>query len=988
MTYARVVHSDTDLLAHDFGRSLFAGVRRRRPVPCTRAWLDDLGMAWTMRDDQVKVQLFRFVDALPGLRTPTAIAEHLAEYLGPVAGRLPFPAAWVLGRMRGSPWLTRLAALAATIGVRQLARKFIAGEDLPRIIAEVTRLRHRHLAFTVDLLGEAVISSAEADAYRDSYLHLIEGLADAAAQWPQDQQIDHDPNGVLPAVNISLKVSALVNRFDPADPLGSIRAVRTRLEPILRAARRRGVFVNIDMEHNAVRPLTLDLITDVLDGDEFRGWRDVGIAIQAYLRCAKQDLERLMRWSERRGTPFWIRLVKGAYHDHERVVAAQQGWPMPVFTDKAATDANYEMLSDWLLDRHEVLRPAFASHNVRSIAHVLAGVAQRRLPQRAVEFQMLYGMAEPLKATLVERGERVRVYAPYGRLLPGMAYLVRRLLENTSNQSFVRVGFLEHGDEEGLLMKPQPGGTARITAARSTGFSNQSLLDFSQASSREACTQALDALRRRLPLTCPAVIGGTTIAADNRTASRNPGLQAQIIAQVATTGEEEANSAVIAAKSAFPSWRERPVEERATLLERLADELLRRRHDLIALIVLESGKNAPEGDADVCEAIDFCRFYAVEMRRIDAGRTRDLPGEHNRMFYDARGVAVVIAPWNFPLAILCGMATAALVAGNTVIMKPAEQTPAIAALLMEAMRAAGFPVGVVNLLPGVGEIVGPVLVGHPDVSLITFTGSVAVGLAINEQAARSRTSEVKRVVCEMGGKNAIIVDADADLDEAVLGVMHSAFGYQGQKCSACSRVIVIGDRTAFLERLVQATASLTIGPADDPASAIGPVIDDEAKQRILGRIADARKSATLAYAGTVPANLDAVGSYVAPHIFTDVDPSSSLAQDEIFGPVLAVLGARDLDEAIRIANGTRFALTGGFYSRSPSAITRVTREFRVGNLYINRKITGALVDVQPFGGFKLSGIGSKAGGPDYLLQFLVPRCVTENTLRHGFTPDL
>lgn len=941
-----------------------------------------------MRDDGVKVQLFRFVDALPGLRTPAAIAEHLAEYLGPVAERLPFPAAWALERMRGSMLLTRAAAFAATVGVRQLARKFIAGEDLPHIISEVTRLRHRHLAFTVDLLGEAVISSREADAYRDAYLHLIDGLADAAARWPHDPQIDHDPYGALPAVNISLKVSALVNRFDPADPAGSVRAVRMRLEPVLRAARRRGVFVNIDMEHNAVRPLTLDLITEVLGGDEFRGWRDVGIAIQAYLRCAKQDLERLLRWSERRGTPFWIRLVKGAYHDHERVVAAQQGWPVPVFTDKAATDANYEALSDWLLDRHAVLRPAFASHNVRSIAHVLAGVAQRRLPQGAVEFQMLYGMAEPLKATLVERGERVRVYAPYGRLLPGMAYLVRRLLENTSNQSFVRVGFLEHGDEEGLLMKPQPGGTARITAARPTAFANQALLDFSQASSREACAEALESLRRQLPLACPAVFGAATIAADDRVCSRNPGRQTQVVARVATTGEAEANAAVAAAATAFPGWRDRPAEERAILLERLADELLRRRHDLIALIVLESGKNAPEADADVCEAIDFCRFYAVEMRRLDGGRVRDLPGEHNRMFYEPRGVAVIIAPWNFPLAILCGMATAALVAGNTVIMKPAEQTPAIAAMLMAAMQTAGFPPGVANLLPGVGEVIGPLLVGHPDVSLIAFTGSVAVGLAINEQAARSRTTEVKRVVCEMGGKNAIIVDADADLDEAVLGVMHSAFGYQGQKCSACSRVIVIGDAAAFLERLIQATASLTIGPAEDPSSAIGPVIDEEAKIRILGRIAEARKTARLAYAGSVPADIDSAGSYVAPHIFTEVDPASSLAQDEIFGPVLAMIQARDLDEALHIANGTRFALTGGFYSRSPSAITRVTREFRVGNLYINRKITGALVDVQPFGGFKLSGIGSKAGGPDYLLQFLVPRCVTENTLRHGFTPDL
>jgi RHH-type proline utilization regulon transcriptional repressor/proline dehydrogenase/delta 1-pyrroline-5-carboxylate dehydrogenase len=307
---------------------------------------------------------------------------------------------------------------------------------------------------------------------------------------------------------------------------------------------------------------------------------------------------------------------------------------------------------------------------------------------------------------------------------------------------------------------------------------------------------------------------------------------------------------------------------------------------------------------------------------------------------------------------------------------------------MAAITAAGVPAGVANFLPGDGEVVGKTLVVDPQVSLIAFTGSVAVGLAINEQAARSRTDEVKRVVCEMGGKNAIIIDADADLDEAVLGVVQSAFGFQGQKCSACSRAIVIGDQTAFVERLVQATASLTIGPADDPSSAVGPVIDAEAKLRILARINEAKKSANLAFAGTVPSAIDLAGTYVAPHIFTGVDPLSALAQEEIFGPVLAVIAAKDLDEALRIANGTRFALTGGFYSRSPSAIERVSREFRVGNLYLNRKTTGALVDVQPFGGFKLSGIGSKAGGPDYLLQFLVPRCVTENTLRHGFTPDL
>jgi RHH-type proline utilization regulon transcriptional repressor/proline dehydrogenase/delta 1-pyrroline-5-carboxylate dehydrogenase len=978
---------DLQAKSQDHGRRLFAGVRARRPWPLTRPWIDDLGMAWTMRDERLKVQLFRFVDALPGLAGAEAIATHLVEYLQPVAGRLPIGLGALLPTLRRRGRLAPLAAWAARVGVHQLARKFIAGSDLRQIIATVARLRADHLAFTVDLLGEAVVSDEEAERYHSAYVHLIDGLAEAAHGWAPDDLIDRDHRGSLPRVNVSLKLSALVSRFDPADPQGSARAVRARLEPLLRHARRRGVFVNIDMEQNAYRALTLDILTEVLDQAEFRGWSDVGVAIQAYLRCSGDDLARLQQWVERRGTPLWVRLVKGAYHDYERVVAGQRGWPVPVFTDKAATDANYEALCAFLLAHHDTLRPAFASHNVRSIAHVLALAEERQVPTGAFEFQMLYGMADPLKAALVEQGQRVRIYAPYGRLLPGMAYLVRRLLENTSNQSFVRAGFLEHRDQEELLMRPRPTERPASPETPARGFTNEPLLDFSIPENRAACSTALSALRERLPLHCPAVIGGRQVATRETLVSLNPSHLGEVVAVCASAGEEQAREAIAAAHAAYPAWRDRPVEERAELVRRLGAELLARRHALAALIVLESGKNMPEADAEVCEAIDFCRYYAAEMLRLAQPRERDLPGEHNRMIHEPRGVAAVIAPWNFPLAILCGMTTAALVAGNTVVMKPAEQTPAVAGALMQAIEAAGFPAGVANLLPGDGAVVGPLLVTHPQVSLIAFTGSLEVGLAINRQAAAATGGdEVKRVICEMGGKNAIIVDADADLDEAVLGVLHSSFDYQGQKCSACSRVIVldpIHDR--FVQRLIAATRSLTMGPAEDASAAIGPVIDDEARERILARIAEARGGATLAYAGEAPA-LD--GCFVAPHIFTGVDPSSSLAQDEIFGPVLAVLRAKDLGHALSIANGTRFALTGGFYSRSPTAIERVTREFRVGNLYLNRRITGAMVDVQPFGGFKLSGIGSKAGGPDYLLQFVVPRCVSENTMRHGFTPDL
>jgi len=374
---------------------------------------------------------------------------------------------------------------------------------------------------------------------------------------------------------------------------------------------------------------------------------------------------------------------------------------------------------------------------------------------------------------------------------------------------------------------------------------------------------------------------------------------------------------------------------------------------------------------------------------MDSAHGADVPGEENRFVYMPRGVAAVIAPWNFPLAILCGMTTAALATGNTAIMKPAEQSSVVAAKLMEVFNEAGFPPGVVNLASGLGESVGAALVEHPDVALIAFTGSRKVGLTINRVAAEVSAkglSSVKKVIAEMGGKNAIIVDDDADLDEAVLGVARSAFGYQGQKCSACSRAIVVGKaHDAFLERLIEATRSLKVGPAEDPGNVVGPLIDEESVSRVRQYIALGRESAREVMAAEIGPLADE-GFFVGPQIFADVTPNSRLAQEEIFGPVLAVIRAGTLDEAFAILNGTDYALTGGIFSRSPANLDRARRELMVGNLYLNRGITGALVGRQPFGGFKMSGIGSKAGGPDYLLQFVLPRTITENTMRRGFAP--
>ena len=988
----------------DFGREIFARLDRQGPVMLTRPWLDDKMMGVTMGNEALKVQLFRFVDTLPYLiDRPREVSRHLREYLHEAEAVLPW---WVRQGVKLVPHGgvgARILASAAGFNAKRMARKFIAGSNVPEAVEAVARLRAAGQAFTIDLLGEATITEAEADHVQRQYLDLIAGLTRTVNGWPAQPEIDADDRGPIPRVNVSVKLSALYSQFDPIDPAGTTAAVAKRLRPILRLAKENGAFVNFDMEQYSFKDQTYRIFKEILSEGEFRDWPDVGIAVQAYLTDTMRDLEDLLVWAERRGTPAWVRLVKGAYWDYETIFAAQNHWPVPVFQHKYQSDANFEACASFLLEHHAHLPPAFGSHNVRSMAHALAAAEKFKVPPRRYEFQMLYGMADPIKESLQSLGRRVRIYTPYGQLLPGMAYLVRRLLENTSNDSFLKHSFADGLSEDVLLAEPsaparvptKSQGAVMVSSSAvrdpKSAFQNEPLTDFAREEGRAKMAAALKGVRGQLGKLYPLVIGGRRVETPQGITSVNPSKPSEAIGTTASATAEHAERAVKSALEAFESWRDTPASERAALLRRVAQGLRDRRFELAAWMTLEVGKPWREADADVAEAIDFCEYYALEALRLERGVKRDVPGEENAYLYEPRGVAVVIAPWNFPLAILCGMATAAVAAGNTVIMKPAEQSGVVAAKLMEVIEAAGCPAGVVQFVPGVGEVVGPALVGHPDVALIAFTGSLKVALAINEQASKMAPGQrqVKKVIAEMGGKNAVIVDSDADLDEAVRGVVDSAFGFAGQKCSAGSRAVVVrATYDAFLTRLVEATRSLTVCPAELPGCSVGPVVDADSLHRIERAIdAAAAGGARLLYRHPVEHLADG-GYFVGPTIFADVDPNSKLAQDELFGPVLAVIPAETLEDAIRVANGTPYALTGGVYSRSPENLKLVKRRFRVGNLYINRKCTGALVDRQPFGGFGLSGIGSKAGGPDYLLQFVLPRTVTENTLRRGFAPEL
>ncbi|MCA9537719.1 MAG: L-glutamate gamma-semialdehyde dehydrogenase, partial [Myxococcales bacterium] len=485
------------------------------------------------------------------------------------------------------------------------------------------------------------------------------------------------------------------------------------------------------------------------------------------------------------------------------------------------------------------------------------------------------------------------------------------------------------------------------------------------------------------------VIGGKAYDTRATIGSMNPSNKKQLIGRVASARAEQAAQAIEIARRAANDWSRTDPAERIQFIETVATELRGRRYELAAWEVFECGKPWAEADADVAEAIDFCEYYGREMLRLAVPqRMQRVPGELNHLSYQGRGVAAVIAPWNFPLAILTGMTTAALVAGNPVIVKPAEQSMGIAARFFSLAREAGTPPGALHFLPGLGEEVGAHLVAHRDVATIAFTGSKAVGLAIWRQAGTTIPGQVglKRVVCEMGGKNAIIVDSDADLDAAVLGIVRSAFGFAGQKCSACSRVVVLPEQhDALIERLAAAMESLHVMPPTDPGCFVGPVIDAEAHRRLLGALAEARRRGHQAKVGGAP--LEGAGFFVPPTLFVDVPADDPLVTDELFGPVLAVQRADDFEHALTLATGVEYALTGGLYSRSPARIARAREAFRVGNLYINRGITGAIVGRQPFGGFAMSGGGTKAGGPDYLLHFLDPRTITENTLRRGFAPE-
>jgi RHH-type proline utilization regulon transcriptional repressor/proline dehydrogenase/delta 1-pyrroline-5-carboxylate dehydrogenase len=988
-------NTSVDPAALKLGHQIFDGIEKAGSASVfTMKGLYSAMMDWAMKDETFKVQLFRFVDVLPTLQSSGEISKHLKEYLDNDEVNLN-PA--LRAALKASSFAGGLLGGGIKSQVSGMARMFMLGSDEKEIVSILKKLHEQDAAFTVDVLGEAVVSEKEADVYAARYLALMDLLARETAKWGRPCKSDVTPRGEVPRLNVSVKLSAFYSQIHATDPETAVAKLSERLRPALRRAKELGAFICVDMESYAMKNLTLRLFKTIFAEPEFADGPQCGLAMQAYLKDAEADVRDMINWARAQRKRITVRLVKGAYWDYETVIARQKGWTVPVWETKPESDACYERCSTLLLENNDAIGAAFASHNVRSLAHVLAQAQRLGLDPRQIEFQVLYGMADAIRTSLLGLGQRVRAYCPVGELLPGMGYLVRRLLENTSNEGFLAQKFAKGAARDALLRNPNEiiaeGKSARLVpeppkTVGLDGFRNEAPVDFTVAAEREKLRAELKNWRAKFGRKYPLVINNRPVETKEWLPSLNPANQNEIVGHAALATIADADAALAAARAAQPKWARVPAEERAKLLHKLADLMRRDKASLSALIALEAGKNWAEAEADVAEAIDFCDFYAAEIRILGKpAKMQIMAGETNVQHWWPRGVGVVISPWNFPLAILCGMAGAAVVGGNTVLLKPSNNTPVIAAELVRLCIEAGFPPGVLNLVTGRGSEVGERLIASPQIDFIAFTGSMEVGLHIWETAGRTPPGQpnLKKVICEMGGKNCLIVDSDADLDEAVLGIMHSAFGFLGQKCSALSRLVVLEDNyDKLVERVIAACSSLRVGPAEEPGALIGPVIDRPAQQRILAVIEKGKTEACLAWQGKVPT--DANACWVPPTIFTDVPATSSLFREEIFGPVLSITKAKTFDDALALANDCAFALTGGLYSRSPVNIERAKAELVCGNLYINRGITGAIVGRQPFGGFKMSGGGTKAGGRDYLQHFLVPRVITENCLRRGFAP--
>ena len=870
--------------------------------------------------------------------------------------------------------------------MRFLGHHFVLGETIKDALSRAAKSEERGYRHSFDMLGEGARTAEDAKRYFQSYASAIEAIGRHMAKHGKSQQL---PN----RMGISVKLSALHPRYLATHRDRVMRELVPDLLKLAQMAKAHQLNFTVDAEEADRLELSLDVIAAVFADPSLAGWDGFGLAIQAYQKRSPQVIDFIDGLCQQYGRRMMVRLVKGAYWDTEVKRAQERGLDdYPVWTRKPATDLAYLHCAAMMMEKRARIFPQFATHNALTVSTIIELAGSDRT---GFEFQRLHGMGEALYDTLLSGNDRIacRIYAPVGGYRDLLAYLVRRLLENGANSSFVAVAGDKNIPVTALLERPSEKlGVSNGQSARHSQIPmplgiygdrrNSAGFEFGHRDNLESLMASIGQPLAEIAAR-PLVPGAT--GATSEEAVLAPADRSRKVGTVRNATPADVDRAFAAGRLGFARWSRRPVAERAATLDKMADLMEADRDRLLSLLALEAGKTLDDGVAEIREAVDFCRYYASEARR-QFGEAEVMPGptgELNRLSWRGRGVFACISPWNFPLAIFLGQVSAALVAGNAVVAKPAPQTPLIAFEAVKLFHKAGVPEDVLMLLPGAGDV-GAAIAAHPKLAGIAFTGSTATAQAINRTLA-AKDGPIVPLIAETGGLNAMIVDATALAEQVADDVVLSAFRSAGQRCSAL-RILYLQEDIAdgMLEMIEGAARELNLGNPLDITTDIGPVIDEKQKAMLESHIAEMKRSQKVRYAGKVPAK----GNFFAPHI-VELDRPEALTR-EIFGPVLHVVRwkAKALDQVIASIDATGYGLTLGVHSRIESTIRTVTEALDTGNIYVNRNMIGAVVGTQPFGGSGMSGTGFKAGGPAYLSRFAVEQVISVNTAAAGGNASL
>jgi RHH-type proline utilization regulon transcriptional repressor/proline dehydrogenase/delta 1-pyrroline-5-carboxylate dehydrogenase len=874
--------------------------------------------------------------------------------------------------------------------MKLMGKQFVLGRNISEALKNGRPCREQGYSYSFDMLGEAALTAADAEKYMADYRKAI----DTVGAEPQV--------GPGPKPSISIKLSALHPRYEVAQRERVLSELFANVRELAIRARALNVGIAMDAEEADRLELSLELYEKLLRDPAIAGWGEIGLVVQAYSKRCLPVLVWLTLLGRELGEKMPLRLVKGAYWDSEIKYSQQQGLDSyPVFTRKEGTDTSYLACARYLLSEHTlgVIYPQFASHNAHTVSCILALAEAAKAESgeaREFEFQRLHGMGDALYDTvLAKHGTNVRIYAPVGAHKDLLPYLVRRLLENGANSSFVHQlvdpgvaveSLIDHPVTQLRKFKSLANDKIPLPPALfGQARQNSQGLNMNIANAWQALELAYQPHLNRQWHAAP-VINGQKLSGYNQEV-RCPYQLDKVLGTAQFASAAQATLAMDALAVAWPRWNATPVDERAAIFERLADLLESHRAELMALCTLEAGKTLQDGIDEVREAVDFCRYYAQQARlRLDREELQGPTGERNELFHEGRGIFACVSPWNFPLAIYLGQISAALLAGNCVLAKPAEQTSLIAARTLELMFEAGLPTDVIAFLPGDGATLGGVFCRDARLAGVCFTGSTDTARIINRQLA-DKPGPIAVLIAETGGQNAMIVDSTALPEQVVKDAVQSAFTSAGQRCSALRVLYVQSDiAERVIELLKGAMAELKVGPSNLRENDIGPVIDAEAQAGLQAHIATLKGAGKLLAETPLPAGLD--GYFVAPVAF-EIDAIGEL-EKEHFGPILHLVrfAASDLDAVVAAINATGYGLTLGVHSRNEQTAQRIEQLARVGNLYINRNQIGAVVGVQPFGGCGLSGTGPKAGGPSYLLRFANERTTSVNTTAVGGNASL